>query len=104
MTLEMFSGILIVISILFVLTLPFNFLFFRFLRELIKLLKELKTDYKRIAAEVEGVKFIINSDAHTPDRIGDFRSGLERAERAGGFFQERGQAAGSPADRGADQL
>jgi putative hydrolase len=37
----------------------------------------------KIAAEVEGVKFIINSDAHTPDRIGDFRSGVERAARAG---------------------
>lgn len=53
MTLEMFSGLLIVFSIIFVLTLPFNYLFLRFIRELLKLLKELKADYKRIAAEMD---------------------------------------------------
>ena len=37
----------------------------------------------RIAAEVEGVQFIISSDAHTPDRVGDFKDGVERAIRAG---------------------
>ena len=37
----------------------------------------------KIAAEVEGVKFIINSDAHSPRRVGDFESGLERAINAG---------------------
>ena len=37
----------------------------------------------KIAAEVEGVQFIISSDAHTPDRVGDFKDGVERAIRAG---------------------
>lgn len=37
----------------------------------------------KIAAEVEDVKFIISSDAHTPDRIGDCREGILRALRAG---------------------
>jgi len=37
----------------------------------------------RIAARVEDVKFIINSDAHSPQRVGDFQEGLERAVRAG---------------------
>ena len=37
----------------------------------------------RTAAEVEDVKFIISSDAHTPGRVGDFREGVERAVRAG---------------------
>ena len=29
------------------------------------------------------VNFIISSDAHTPDRVGDFKAGIERAEEAG---------------------
>ncbi len=37
----------------------------------------------RIAAQVEDVKFIISSDAHSPQRVGDFQEGLERAVRAG---------------------
>ena len=37
----------------------------------------------KIAAEVEGVNFIISSDAHSPARVGDFESGLERAINAG---------------------
>lgn len=37
----------------------------------------------KIAAEVEDVQFIISSDAHTPDRIGDFKDGVDRAARAG---------------------
>ena len=37
----------------------------------------------RVAAEVEGVRFIISSDAHSPDRVGDFESGLDRALKAG---------------------
>ena len=36
----------------------------------------------KIAAEVEGVQFIISSDAHTPDRVGDFKTGLARAIKA----------------------
>lgn len=40
--------------------------------------EEIKT-----AARVEGVNFIISSDAHTPERVGDFKEGIERAERAG---------------------
>ena len=35
------------------------------------------------AAQIEGVNFIISSDAHTPDRVGDFKAGIERAEEAG---------------------
>lgn len=35
------------------------------------------------AAKVEGVKFIISSDAHSPGRVGDFEAGIERAMRAG---------------------
>lgn len=53
MTLEMASGLLIVISIIFVLTLPFFYLLLRSLRAFLVLLKELKTDYKRIAAEMD---------------------------------------------------
>ena len=37
----------------------------------------------KIAAEVEGVKFIISSDAHSPRRIGEFEGGLARAIEAG---------------------
>lgn len=37
----------------------------------------------RTAAQVEDVKFIISSDAHSPGRVGDFKEGLERAIRAG---------------------
>lgn len=39
-------------------------------------------DYVKIALE-EGAKFVINSDAHTPGRIGDFKRGIEIAEEAG---------------------
>jgi len=34
-------------------------------------------------AKREDVKFIISSDAHTPDRVGSFEGGLERALEAG---------------------
>lgn len=37
----------------------------------------------RIAAQAEDVKFIISSDAHSPQRVGDFQEGVERAARAG---------------------
>lgn len=37
----------------------------------------------RIAAEVPEVKFILSSDAHTPDRVGDVREGIIRALKAG---------------------
>lgn len=37
----------------------------------------------RLAAEVEDVRFIISSDAHTPERVADFKEGLERAAAAG---------------------
>lgn len=37
----------------------------------------------KIAAQVADVEFIISSDAHTPDRVGDFKEGIERAMRAG---------------------
>ena len=40
-------------------------------------------DEIKIAAQVEGVKFIISSDAHTPDRVGDFEEGVQRALDAG---------------------
>ena len=40
----------------------------------------------KIAAK-EDVRFIIGSDAHTSDRVGDYVNGLERAEAAGVDFQ-----------------
>ncbi|MEG0830694.1 MAG: PHP domain-containing protein [Anaerovoracaceae bacterium] len=36
----------------------------------------------KIAAKTD-VKFIISSDAHVPERVGDFQGGLERANEAG---------------------
>lgn len=43
----------------------------------------LTTDEIKIAAGVEGLKFIISSDAHTPDAVGSFRTALRRALDAG---------------------
>lgn len=37
----------------------------------------------KLVAQNPDVKFIISSDAHTPDRVADFKPGLERALRAG---------------------
>ncbi|MBQ0079605.1 MAG: phosphoesterase, partial [Eubacterium sp.] len=37
----------------------------------------------KLVAQNPDVKFIISSDAHTPDRVADFKQGLERALRAG---------------------
>lgn len=37
----------------------------------------------REVAKNPDVRFIISSDAHTPDRVGDFRDGVSRAIRAG---------------------
>ncbi len=37
----------------------------------------------KIAAEEKDVRFIISSDAHTPDRVGDFKEGVIRALEAG---------------------
>ncbi|MEA4962476.1 MAG: PHP domain-containing protein [Lutispora sp.] len=39
-------------------------------------------DYLRVAAG-HGVKFVINSDAHTPQDVGNFRNAAELAESAG---------------------
>jgi putative hydrolase len=39
-------------------------------------------EYVKIALE-EGASFVISSDAHTPDRIGDFQRGIEIAKEAG---------------------
>ena len=36
----------------------------------------------KIAAKYD-VKFVISSDAHTPDRVGSFHGGIERALEAG---------------------
>ena len=37
----------------------------------------------QIAMAVPGVQFILSSDAHSPERVGDCKVGLERALRAG---------------------
>ena len=42
----------------------------------------LTVDEIRIAAQTDA-QFIISSDAHVPERIGDFEGGLERALEAG---------------------
>ncbi|MGB9779744.1 PHP domain-containing protein [Caldanaerobacter sp.] len=42
----------------------------------------LTVEYVKIAKE-EGCKFVINSDAHTPSRVGDFKKGIEIAKKAG---------------------
>lgn len=39
-------------------------------------------DYVKIAMR-EGCKFVINSDAHTPLRVGDFKTGIDIANKAG---------------------
>ena len=39
-------------------------------------------EYVKIAME-EGVSFVINSDAHTPERVGDFDRAIEIAKQAG---------------------
>ena len=39
-------------------------------------------EYLRIAAE-EGVQFVIGSDAHSPERVGDFAKGIRLAKAAG---------------------
>jgi putative hydrolase len=39
-------------------------------------------EYVKMALE-EGASFVINSDAHTPDRVGDFKRGMEIANEAG---------------------
>lgn len=43
----------------------------------------LTSDEIKIAMEVPDLKFIISSDAHTPDAVGSFRTALERAFEAG---------------------
>lgn len=43
----------------------------------------LTADEIRIAMEVEGVQFILSSDAHTPEAVGEFETGLARAIEAG---------------------
>jgi len=39
-------------------------------------------EYVKIAKK-EGCKFVINSDAHTPHKVGDFKRGIEIAKEAG---------------------
>lgn len=43
----------------------------------------LTEDELRMASRNSNVKFIIGSDAHTPDRVGDYKEGIRRAIRAG---------------------
>lgn len=43
----------------------------------------LTTEEIEIAAKIPDVKFIISSDAHTPDAVGTFKPGLQRALDAG---------------------
>lgn len=42
----------------------------------------LTAEYVKIAMS-EDVNFVIDSDAHTPDRVGDFEEGIKTAEKAG---------------------
>lgn len=44
--------------------------------------KHMNVDEIKIA-DREGARFIISSDAHTPEKVGDFMGGLERALEAG---------------------
>ena len=41
------------------------------------------TDQEIVAMAKEGVKFIINSDAHSPDRVGEVNNGINRIFRLG---------------------
>ncbi|MCQ2546774.1 MAG: UDP-N-acetylmuramate dehydrogenase [Clostridia bacterium] len=43
----------------------------------------LDTEEIKEAARVEGLKFVISSDAHTPDAVGSYRTALQRAIDAG---------------------
>jgi putative hydrolase len=44
--------------------------------------RQVDVDYIQVAAGT-GVDFLINSDAHTPQRVGDFAWGVELVERSG---------------------
>lgn len=52
-------------------------------------LMEISTHHKNLTVEEikiaanEGAKFVISSDAHSPHRVGDFKSGLDRVREAG---------------------
>ena len=74
----MASGILIVISIVFVLTLPFFYLLFRSLRAFIVLLKELKTDYKIIAAEMDAEEAL-----HMEEKLADYLQRQQEKQKIG---------------------
>ncbi|MBQ8151925.1 MAG: phosphoesterase, partial [Firmicutes bacterium] len=37
----------------------------------------------RLVSQNQDVKFIISSDAHTPNRVADYKDGIRRAIRAG---------------------